>query len=98
MKFWVKVIKTPDAVLVNVCDEDLLGKVFREGDVVLRITKGFYGGELVDEERVVEIIRQGDIVSLVGRYIIRLVSERYGNLERFVKYVRDVPYVNLLYD
>ena len=93
--FWMKVIKTPEAILVNICDEELLGKTFREGEVVLRVTSSFYGGEKVDEEKVKEMIEEGDIISLVGERSIGVAISLGYAVTSAVKKVQGVPHLNI---
>ena len=95
MRFWMKVIQTPEAVLVNVCDEDLLGKEFREGEVVLRVTRSFYGGELVEEDTVREMLSEGDIISLVGKRSISIAVEMGIATWKAVKRVSNIPHLNI---
>ncbi len=89
--FWMKVIRTPEALLVNVCDEELLGKIFREGEVVLRVSPSFYGGEKVGEERVKEMLVEGDILSLVGERVVEMVVSLGYATPSAVKRVEGVP-------
>ncbi|NPA86770.1 MAG: DUF424 family protein [Candidatus Diapherotrites archaeon] len=95
MRFWLKVIRTPEGVLVNVCDEDLLEKEFREGEIILRVPKHFYGEELVERERVEAALREGDIISLVGEESIAVAVELGMASWGAVKRVQGVPFLNV---
>lgn len=52
----IKVIKSYRDT-VAVCDAELLGKVFEEGDFQLDVKESFYKGEKVTEEKAIEIMR-----------------------------------------
>ena len=93
--FWIRVIKTPQALLVNVCDEELLGKEFREGNIVLRVSPQFYGGEKVNTEQVKQSLLEGDIMSLVGRKAIGVAVSLGMATWSAVKYVGGVPHLNI---
>ena len=95
MRFWVKIIKTPEAVLVNACDENLLGKEFREGEVVLRVTESFYGGKLVGKDELRDLLEEGDIISLVGENAITLAVRMGLASWRAVKRIRGIPHLNI---
>ena len=95
MRYWVKVIKTPDAVLVNACDEELLGREFREGDVVLRVPKSFYGERIVNKEELASLLGEGDIISLVGENTISLAVSIGLASWKAVKRVGGVPHLNI---
>lgn len=75
-KYLLKVHRSGDVVIVAVCDEEILGKVFREGDVVLNISPQFYGGERVDIDEVIRAIETADIVVISGKRIVEELSNR----------------------
>ena len=93
--FWVKVYRTREAVVLAACDEGLLGKEFREDRAVLRVSRSYYGGELVDGARLLQLIREADIVGLVGEGAISVAVEagyvRPGDEKR----VQGIPHVNI---
>lgn len=71
----VKVHKREGRTVVAVCDSDLIGKKFEEGDRQLDLTSDFYAGEERDEKEVGDLIRNADIVNLVGEEAVRLGLE-----------------------
>jgi len=63
----VKIHKTPEGrKLVAICDSELLGKKFEEGNLQLDLTADFYKGEEKGVEEVREIIKDAYIVNVVG--------------------------------
>ncbi|MBW2979925.1 DUF424 domain-containing protein [Candidatus Woesearchaeota archaeon] len=63
----VKTHKTPDSrKLVAICDSELLGKKFEEGNLQLDLASDFYKGEEKGAEEVKEIIKDAYIVNVVG--------------------------------
>ena len=95
MRFWVKRIETPEGILVNVCDEELLGREFREGEIVLRVSPSFYGGRIVEENEARELLHEGDIISLVGERVISMAVEEGLATWKAVKRVKGVPFLNI---
>lgn len=93
--FWVKVYRTPEATVLAACDEDLIGKEFREGMAVLRITASYYGGELVGREELESLIREADIVGLVGEGAVRVAADMGYLSPGDEKRVCGVPHVNI---
>lgn len=57
------------------CDEEILGKVFREGDIILDVSPNFYQGEKVGLEEAIEAIREADIAVITGKRIISKLAE-----------------------
>jgi hypothetical protein len=90
----LKVIRTSDGILVNVCDSDIIDMEFREGDVVLRTPSSFYGEE-AEEEEIRRALSEGDIISLVGEKSIRLGLEMGLLLETSVKRIQGIPFINI---
>ncbi|MBS7247277.1 MAG: DUF424 family protein [Candidatus Jordarchaeales archaeon] len=62
-------------ILVAVCDEDIIGKTFREGNLKLEVKESFYGGRLVQVEDALKAIEQATIVNLAGNMIISKAIE-----------------------
>jgi len=61
--------ETPEGTLVAVCDADVLGETFEDGEVTLEVTEAFYGGdeaEPADADAVVEGLYDADTANLVG--------------------------------
>lgn len=67
--------QTEQGLLVTACDPDVLGETFEEGDVSITVTEDFYGGESVDEERVVDSLARATIANLVGRDVVELAID-----------------------
>lgn len=54
--------------IVAVCDAVCIGQVYEEGERKLDLEehRGFYEGELADEERILAELKKADSVNLVG--------------------------------
>ncbi len=81
--------------MLAACDSELLGGVFREGDVVLRVSPGYYGGSLCEEADLKKLLQQADVVSLVGERSISVAVETGLAEWRFVKRVGGIPHLNI---
>lgn len=66
---------TPKGLLVSVCDRDIIGETFENGDVSLTVDEGFYGGEQVDAETVIESLERAAVANLVGTEAVTLAIE-----------------------
>lgn len=61
--------QTEQGLLVSVCDPDLLGETFENGEVSLTVKEEFYAGEDADEvgaDAVVESLGRAAVANLVG--------------------------------
>lgn len=67
---YVKRHELNDRIVVAICDEDLIGKKFQEGDLVLDISEKFYKGEKKTDEEVKDIFMNSSNINLVGKKTI----------------------------
>ncbi|MXR42933.1 DUF424 family protein [Halobaculum sp. WSA2] len=70
--------ETPEGTLVAVCDADVLGETFEDGEVTLDVTEEFYGGdeaEPADADAVVEGLYDADTANLVGADCVRVAVD-----------------------
>ncbi len=55
-----------------ICDAELIGKTIKEGDISLEVTERFYRGTPYAQEQVVEFMRDGNNLNMVGKESIQL--------------------------
>ncbi len=67
--------ETPKGRLVSVCDADVLGEEFENGDVSLTVDPAFYDGDAVDENAVVQSLANCSVANLVGTDAVDLAVE-----------------------
>jgi len=67
--------RTQEGLLVSVCDRELLGETFEDGDVSLTVTEEFYDGEPADPEEVVDSLSRAAVANLVGTRAVALAVE-----------------------
>ncbi len=82
--------------VVAVCDEELVGKVFREGgrELDLRKYAAFYKGRVVGEGEVVELIRGAENVNLVGERAVAAAEKALGS-RAGVRRIAGVPHLQV---
>jgi len=72
----VRKIPYKELMMVNVCDEDLLGRRLSDGELSVDINPDYFSGEVVDLETAVEYINEAAIVNMVGNAIVDEVLTR----------------------
>lgn len=83
-------------IVVAICDEEILGKTFREGDVILAVPASFYGGRRVGIEEVVAAIMEADVAVISGKRVVtELVKRGIVSLD-FVLKVQDQLHVQIV--
>jgi hypothetical protein len=83
--------------IVAVCDSELIGKVFREGEVVLNLEKyaSFYQGEEADEEKVEKELRSATSINLVGERAVGVAKKMKLVKESEVMRIQKIPHVQI---
>ncbi|NPA97638.1 MAG: DUF424 family protein [Crenarchaeota archaeon] len=95
-KYYLKIHSSNSKTIVAVCDAELLGKEFREGNLVLRIDEPFYGGKLVDIDEVVQAISSADIVVVTGARLVEELSKRGIVPSSFALKVQGQPHIQIV--
>ena len=72
----VRIHAGKEDMLLAACDEDLIGKEFREGRMRLKVSREFYMGELVSEETLVERLKSVSVINLVGERAVAVAVEQ----------------------
>jgi uncharacterized protein len=97
--FYVNVIKTYRDVIA-ICDEELLGKKFEEGEFQLDVKESFYKGENLSEketEQTMKNFSQEDATfNIVGEKSIALAIKANIISEDNVRKIQGIPHALLL--
>ncbi len=92
---YVKIYRVQGEVLLAACDEELLGKTFREGELKLEVKERFYKGELVEEAKLGELLEEATIANLTGeRCVTKAIELGYVNPERVLR-IEGVPHAQM---
>lgn len=68
--------KTDEGLLVAVCDDDVLGETFEDGEISLHVSEEFYGGEEADEQAIADSLARATVANLVGEQTVELAVEQ----------------------
>ena len=92
----MKIFRQKQYVLVAACDDDLLGKTFREGKLKLEVDRKFYGEDLSTIEEAMAAIQNADIANLVGVRVVESAVKR-GLVDRqAVITIAGIPHVQVV--
>ena len=67
--------ETSEGRLVSVCDREVLGKIFENGEIDFEVNEEFYDGEPADEEEVVASLAGAKVANIVGTDAVALAVE-----------------------
>jgi hypothetical protein len=72
----VKMYRQGTETLVAACDLDIMGRTFRGKGLKIEVTEGFYKGESVDEDLLVNRLQMATIANLVGKKTVEIAVRR----------------------
>jgi len=94
--FRMRVYRVKGEVLVAVCDSDIVGRTFREGDLKLEVKESFYGEEEVGEEEVKRALRNATIANITGSKAVNL-AVRIGIIDKNrILYIEGCPHAQMV--
>jgi len=79
--FRMKIYSVRGETLVAVCDSELVGKVFREGNLKIEVKESFYGTEEFEEKEVINALRKATIANITGEKAVDLAI-KIGIIDR----------------
>lgn len=81
------------SVMVNLCDEEVLGRTLVEGSLKVEISNGYFGENRVGDEEAAQLLRKSDIANLVGERIVKIALEEKLADPRAVRRIDGVPFL-----
>jgi hypothetical protein len=91
--FSVRTIQWKNTHLINICDSDLIGKTLMEGRLKMHISKEFFGGQLVDEDEALQMLRESAIISLAGDKCVKMALSNKLGSQQAVRMIEGVPFL-----
>ena len=64
---YMKKYEAEGQIIIAVCDKDIIGKKFREGELVLKLDEGFYKGDESHEKDVKDALSYATIANVAGK-------------------------------
>ncbi len=96
MSVHIKVYQQGVETLLAACDEGLLGKIFKEGEIHLNIKTTFYGGDLVENISLKDKLKEATIINLVGKNCVKTAINMGLGYEEDIMEVEGVPHLQIV--
>ena len=88
--------KTEKGTMVACCDDDCMGRIFRQGRLKLAPENKFYGSSVVGLTEALVLLDGADILNLVGRRIVSAAIEKGLVHPDAVITIDGVPHVQVM--
>lgn len=74
----------------------MLGRTLREGKIVFHVNEKFYKGLKVDVDEAIELMKQSDIVNMVGEKVVQRAVEAGLVHPEAVLLISGVPHAQIV--
>ena len=86
--------------VVAICDKEILGKKFEESNIVLDVRDNFFGGDEVDEKKLIEIIKdmqkEDATFNIIGEKSVSIALKCGLITKQGIKKVQNIPFALVL--
>jgi len=86
--------------VVAICDSELLGKTYEEGEKILEVRESFYNGGEKSEQEVMQIMkdmnREDATFNIVGKNSVNAALKAGIIKKEGIKKVKDIPFALVL--
>ena len=89
--FAVRKINYQGSMMVNICDHELVGTKVSEGKLEVKITKDYFGQQIVGEDEVADLLSSCSTANLVGKKIVEKAVTMKLASKLSVRTISDVP-------
>ena len=94
--FWSKLFPTKNSLVVAICDEKLLDKNLKEGDIKIKVSKYFYGGKLIDGEFALKLMKNATIGNLIGNEIVKIAEDNGFIVKENIISINGIPHAQFV--
>jgi hypothetical protein len=91
--FSVRTAAWKQTTIVNVCDQELIGRTVTEGKLSMHISPEFYGGEIIGRNDTLKLIKDFAIINLAGRRAVELALTNEMGSREAVREIEGVPFL-----
>ncbi len=93
MQFSVKIVEYQQKAMLNICDANLVGKNISQNGLQMSIESDYYGTDEVDEKEAERLLRNSNIINMVGKGIVSLSTGIGVGSPDGVKTIGGVPFL-----
>lgn len=91
-KFYMRKMNYQGSLMVNICDEELLGKNIESDTLNITITNEFFN-EIVNENDITRLLKRCSIANLIGRRVVDKTLSLGLAKKESIKIVSDIPFL-----
>ncbi len=96
MEVYMNLKKSGRNVLLAICDCEILGKTLREGKIVFHVKEEFYNGGRVTLEEAVDMIKNCNVVNMIGKCCVERAIEKGYVHPAAVLNIEGIPHAQIV--
>ena len=91
-KFYIRKMNYQGSLMINICDEELVGKDIKSDSLNINITNEFFN-EVVNENEITSLLKKCSIANLIGRRVVDKTLSLGLAKKESIKIVSDIPFL-----
>lgn len=91
-QFYIRKMNYQGSLMINVCDEELVGKNIESDSLNINITNEFFN-EVVNENEITSLLKKCSIANLIGRRVVDKTLSLGLAKKESIKIVSDIPFL-----
>lgn len=91
-KFYIRKMNYQGSLMINICDEELVGKNIESDSLNIKITNEFFN-EVVNENEITSLLKKCSIANLIGRRVVDKTLSLGLAKKESIKIVSDIPFL-----
>ena len=92
----LKLYRSGNDVIIGACDQQLIGKKFRDGKLQIDVSKRFYEGSLITIDELKKFLEEATIANLVGKQTVNCAIELGLIDPECVLTIKGVPHAQMI--
>ena len=79
--------------MLNICDEELLGRVIKKDDFQMNISKIYFGQRTIERSEAEDLMKKCSILNMAGKETIEMSIDLKVGTRQGVKEIDGVPFL-----
>ena len=96
MQVYLNQIRRENEYIVAICDYDIIGQSFEEGDRCIHVSETFYKGKLVSIEEGLAAMEKATIANIVGERIVQEALKAQLIHDRGIIRIQNIPHAQVV--
>jgi len=93
MLFSIRTTNYQNNMMLNICDEELLGRVIKKDDFQMNISKSYFGQRIIERSEAEDLMKKCSILNMAGKETIEMSINLKIGTRQGVKEIDGVPFL-----